>query len=59
MIDFIYSLLFIGDMSLLTRDRLLSHFPIKPVVCQSLSKFGMFTCVCHTYNGFRSIFLLK
>lgn len=33
---------------------------MKPIVaCQRLNKFGMFTCVRSTYNGFRSIFFGK
>ena len=31
---------------------ILNHFPMNcSAVCQSLSKFGMFTCACFTYNG--------
>ena len=33
---------------------------MKPIVaCQRLNKFGMFTCVRSTYNGFCYIFSVK
>ena len=27
------------------------------VICQSLRKFGIFTCVCFTYNAFYNFFV--
>ena len=31
----------------------------RPVVCQPLSKLGMSTCVCFTYNAFHNTLLVK
>lgn len=41
------------------KDGFLNHFPMKPVVCQPLSKFGIFTCVYLTYNILHRIFSIK
>ena len=47
-------------MLLLTRDDFLNHCPIQPlVICQTLSKFYIFTFCCFTCNVFHIIFSLN